>query len=175
MKYNLDGIIVVEGKSDVSYLSSFINGLFFVTNGFDINENKISFLKAVFKVNKIIILTDSDAAGEVIRNRISSQIESSFVIKISGKSRKNYQKNGVAESNMSELINLLKPFFVNESTKLNNYHLSSYISLSNHPTQFKDMLIKKYRLIDGSIKSLENQLNMLKISPNEIKTFFEEK
>ena len=31
----------MEGKSDVSYLSSFINALYFTTNGLDISEGKI--------------------------------------------------------------------------------------------------------------------------------------
>ena len=168
MKYNLDGVLVVEGKSDVSYLSSFINGLFFTTNGFDINENKLNFLKEVSKVNKIIILTDSDSAGEVIRNRIVKQINKCFVVKISGKSRKNYSKKGVAEANMDEIINLLKEFFVDQPVDTYTYGLSATISLSNNPKKAKELLVKKYRLINGNIKSIENQLNMLKISPNEI-------
>ena len=35
-KYYFNGVIVVEGKSDVSYLSSFIDSLYFTTNGYDI-------------------------------------------------------------------------------------------------------------------------------------------
>ena len=65
-KMNIDGIIVVEGKEDVSYLSSFIKALFFTTNGLDISEEKIEFLKRVSEKQKIIILTDSDKAGEII-------------------------------------------------------------------------------------------------------------
>lgn len=32
------GIIVVEGKSDINFLSTFLSGKFFSTNGCDINE-----------------------------------------------------------------------------------------------------------------------------------------
>ena len=48
-KIYIDGVIVVEGKSDVSYLSSFVDSLFFITNGYDINNEKIEFLINVSK------------------------------------------------------------------------------------------------------------------------------
>ena len=63
-KINIDGVLIVEGKDDVSYLSSFINALFFTTNGYDINTKKIAFLKEAAKVNKLIVFTDPDEAGE---------------------------------------------------------------------------------------------------------------
>ena len=43
--YYFDGIIVVEGKSDVSYLSSFIDALYITTNGYEIPDEEIDFLK----------------------------------------------------------------------------------------------------------------------------------
>ena len=38
-KYYFDGVIVVEGKSDVSYLSSFIDSRYFITNGYAVPIN----------------------------------------------------------------------------------------------------------------------------------------
>ena len=173
MKYNFDGVIVVEGKDDVSYLSSFLNGLFFTTNGLDISDKKIEFLKLISKVNKLIIMTDNDASGEVIRNRIVNQINGCFVVKISGKSRKNYKKNGVAEANRDEILNLIQNHLVDHDIQLVKYDLNKYVSLSKQGHELKMKLIEKYRLIDGNIKYIENQLNMLKISKSEIKLLLE--
>lgn len=173
MKYNFEGVIVVEGKEDVSYLSSFLNGLFFTTNGLDISDEKIQFLKNVNKVNKLIIMTDNDASGEVIRNRIVNQISGCFVVKISGNSRKNYIKKGVAEANRDEILNLLQDHIVEHDIVIEQYELNKYISLSKCGNIFKNKLIEKYRLINGNIKFLENQLNMLKISKSEIQLLME--
>lgn len=172
MKYNLDGVLIVEGKEDVSYLSSFISSNFFTTNGYDLSEEKIYFLKEVSKVNKLFVMTDNDAAGEVIENRLTSQINGCFVIKISGKSRKNYKKNGVAESNRDEIVNLLKPFFTDKTFEKTNYNLSRYLSFNKSGLKTKSDFIKKYRLINGNNKYLESQLNMLKISKDEIDNYF---
>ena len=47
MKKKIDGVLIVEGKTDVSYLSSFIDTFFLTTNGYDLSEEKIDFLKSL--------------------------------------------------------------------------------------------------------------------------------
>lgn len=166
-KIAVDGIIVVEGKQDVSYLSSFIDSLFFTTNGCDINEEKISFLERASACNKILILTDPDTTGDNIRNTINKRIKGCFDIKISGNSRDNYLKHGVAEANMIEIKKMLNSHIVPSFHK-NVYNLNSYFMNEKSGLGFKEALINKYRLICSNTKSLENQLNMLKITPEEI-------
>ena len=60
MKKIVDGIIVVEGKSDVAFLSSFIDAEFVITTGSEISDDTISYLKERSKNTKIIVLTDPD-------------------------------------------------------------------------------------------------------------------
>ena len=170
-KIFIDGVIVVEGKSDVSYLSSFVDSLFFITNGYDINEEKIEFLTNVSKKNKIYILTDNDEAGTQIENRIKNKIKGVIALKTPRIARKNYKKWGVAETEQNEIIKILKPFSsIKENyNKHQNYNLSKLISLSKDPEYKREQIIKSYRLITGNNKFLENQLQMLKVDPKEIK------
>lgn len=168
MKINIDGILVVEGKEDVSYLSSFLNALFFTTNGLDISRDKIDFLKEAAKKNKIIVLTDNDEAGIKISNVIKNEINASFVIKTPQIARKNYIKRGVAETDKQVVLEALKPFITNTSPFNENYNLASLISLSDDPQAKREEIIKKYRLIYGDNKSISNQLKILKISKKEL-------
>lgn len=168
-KLNIDAVIVVEGKEDVCYLSSFLKAYFFTTNGFDINEEKLEFLSRVSKNKKVIILTDPDEAGKKIREKIVARINDVFVVEIVKNSRKNYIKSGVAESEKQVIIDALKPFIIEEEIKIENYDLSTLISLDNNPSDKKLEIIEKYRLINGNNKFLENQLNMLGIKPEEIR------
>ena len=94
-KINIDGVLIVEGKADVSYLSSFVNTLFFTTNGYDLDDEKIRFLKEASKVNKLIIYTDPDEAGEMIRERIKNQISNVFEAKSEKIVRKKMKKFGL--------------------------------------------------------------------------------
>ena len=169
-KIYIDGVIVVEGKSDVSYLSSFVDSLFFITNGFDINDEKIEFLINVSKKNKIYVLTDNDEAGAQIENHIKSKINGVIALKTPRIVRKNYKKCGVAETEQKEIIKILKPFSSSDKNDENyqDYNLSKLISLSKDPVKTREEIIKNYRLIIGNNKSLENQLKMLKVDPKEL-------
>ena len=69
--------VVVEGKYDKIKLSSIIDAPIIVTNGFGIfkDKDKISYIKRVAKTKGIIILTDSDNAGFMIRKRILQAVD----------------------------------------------------------------------------------------------------
>ena len=169
-RYYLDGVFVVEGKSDVSYLSSFISALYFTTNGYDISEEKLDFLSRVALVNRVVVLTDNDKAGEEIETKIPPTINGVFVRK-SRKVTKNFsKKQGVAETTQEAIIEALNDLLEEDKGQLvkEDYHLNQIISLSDNPEETKHRIIKDYRLIDGNIKYLQNQLQMLKIKPEEI-------
>ena len=168
MKKVIDGVLIVEGKSDVSYLSQYVDTLFFITNGYDLNDEKIDFLSRASKVNKLIILTDPDEAGEEIRNKLKSKINGIFDAKIEKDVRKSYKKTGVAEARIENVMKTLEPYIVSEAINRDNYDLMSLISLSENPEAKRQQIIDKYRLIKGNNKSLENQLRILKISKEEL-------
>ena len=70
----IDGLIIVEGISDVAFLSSFVKAEFMTTGGYTIPKKEIKFAKRVSESKKVIVLTDSDEAGITIRNRINQLI-----------------------------------------------------------------------------------------------------
>ena len=170
-KYYIDAVIVVEGKSDVSYLSSFIDSQFFITNGYEFNFQKLDFLKRVSEVNKVIVFTDNDKAGETIENKLKSNINSVFVVKSEKITRKSCKKSGVAETDKQEILRVLKPFISNAEQKgqKRTYNLTNIVSLSSNPKETREIIINEYRLIDGNNKYLEQQLNMLKVDEQEFK------
>lgn len=173
MKNKIDAVLVVEGSNDVSYLSSFLDTYFFVTNGYDLSDKKVDFLKRVSDKKKIIIFTDPDEAGKVIRKRLENQINGVIDIEIEKNFKKNTKKYGVAEATKETIINSLKPYFVHSEIYREEYDLAKLVSLSKNPTEKKTKLVSEYRLIDGNNKSLENQLNMLEINPTEIRKILE--
>lgn len=69
----LDRPVIVEGKYDVIKLSNLIDGLIIKTDGFGIfkDKEKQRLLRRLAGEKGLIILTDSDSAGFLIRNFIS--------------------------------------------------------------------------------------------------------
>ncbi len=62
--------IVVEGKYDQNTLSQLVDATIFQTHGFGVMHDKalLSLLRRAAQTTGLIIFTDSDGAGFVIRN-----------------------------------------------------------------------------------------------------------
>lgn len=69
--------IVVEGRYDKNTLSQIVDAPIFETNGFAIFKDKqqMALLRQVAQKRGLIVFTDSDGAGFVIRNHIKSAID----------------------------------------------------------------------------------------------------
>ena len=73
--------IIVEGRYDRNTLSQIVDATIFETNGFGIFKNKeqIALLRTVAQKRGLIVLTDSDGAGFVIRNHLKSAIPGAYL------------------------------------------------------------------------------------------------
>lgn len=87
--------IVVEGRYDKNKLSALVDGIIVETEGFGIfrDREKLAYLKRLARERGLIVLTDSDGAGFVIRGKLSSQIpkeqlKHAYIPDIPGKERR---------------------------------------------------------------------------------------
>ena len=73
--------IVVEGRYDKNTLSQIVDAPILETSGFDIMKDKsqLALLRRVAQVRGLIIFTDSDGAGFVIRNFLKSSIDNRYL------------------------------------------------------------------------------------------------
>ena len=69
-------VIVVEGRYDKNRVSQVVNATIIMTSGFSIlnNKEKVSMLRRLAEKRGLIIFTDGDSAGFLIRNRIKGMI-----------------------------------------------------------------------------------------------------
>ncbi|MGN1308015.1 MAG: toprim domain-containing protein [Faecousia sp.] len=74
--------IVVEGRYDKNTLSQLVDAPIFETNGFGVMKNRelLDFLRRVAQTRGLIILTDSDGAGFVIRNFLKGALPKDKVL-----------------------------------------------------------------------------------------------
>ncbi len=87
--------IVVEGRYDRNTLSQVVDTLILETCGFGLfrDPEKMALLRRVAAKRGLIVLTDSDGAGFVIRNRIrgslpAAQVKHAYIPDIAGKERR---------------------------------------------------------------------------------------
>ena len=76
--------IIVEGRYDKIKLSSLIEGTVITTDGFALfkNSEKLALLRRLAKKTPVIVLTDSDGGGKVIRSHIASAIPKDRLIQL---------------------------------------------------------------------------------------------
>lgn len=73
--------IVVEGRYDKNTLAQIVDAPILETSGFGIFKDKeqLAFLRRVAQQRGMIVLTDSDGAGFVIRNHLKSTIDPKYL------------------------------------------------------------------------------------------------
>lgn len=73
-KIKISKPILVEGKYDKIKLESILDAYIITTDGFNVfkNDEKVALIKKISEKDGIIVITDSDGAGLVIRNYINS-------------------------------------------------------------------------------------------------------
>ncbi len=88
-------VIVVEGKYDAIRVHSAVNAIVVQTDGFRIfgDEEKRALLRRYAAARGLVVLTDSDSAGAVIRNHLRSilppeQMKMAYVPPVAGKERR---------------------------------------------------------------------------------------
>lgn len=73
--------VIVEGKYDKIKLSSIIDGLIIETRGFHIfkDERQMALIRRMAETRGLLILTDSDSAGFLIRHHLMSAIPAKYI------------------------------------------------------------------------------------------------
>lgn len=76
--------VIVEGKCDRQKLASVIDAQIITTDGFGVfkNREKAALIRALAKKTPIIVLTDPDGAGKVIRSHISGLVPPERLIRL---------------------------------------------------------------------------------------------
>ena len=93
--YRIREAIVVEGRYDKNALSQVVDTVILETSGFGIfkNDELMALLRRLAETRGIVVLTDSDGAGFLIRSRIRSclpkaGVKHAYIPDIQGKERR---------------------------------------------------------------------------------------
>lgn len=189
----LKEVVIVEGKYDKIKLSQILDALIIDVGGFNIfkNKEKVQMIKKLADKNGVLILTDSDHAGFMIRNYLNGiipqdKIKHAYIPDIIGKEKrkKTYSKErklgveGVDDKIILDAINKVslkkeeKTNNIKEITKMDFYE--DGLSGRNNSSDKRKKLLKKFNLPENlSQNALIKVLNKT-ISYDEYKRVVEE-
>lgn len=189
----LKEVVIVEGKYDKIKLSQILDALIIDVGGFNIfkNKEKVQMIKKLADKNGVLILTDSDHAGFMIRNYLNGiipqdKIKHAYIPDIIGKEKrkKTYSKErklgveGVDDKIILDAINKVslkeeeKTNNIKEITKMDFYE--DELSGRDNSSDKRKKLLKKLNLPENlSQNALIKVLNKT-ISYDEYKRVVEE-
>ena len=123
-KLKIDLPIIVEGKYDKIKISSVADACIIQTDGFGVfkSSEKLALIRSLSQKSRIIVMTDSDGAGKLIRSHITSAIPQDrliqlYVPQVKGKEKRKTQSGaegflGVEGTDADVIRNLLLPYAV---------------------------------------------------------------
>ncbi|TDT71781.1 RNAse M5 [Hypnocyclicus thermotrophus] len=168
-KLNIEDIIVVEGKDDISAVKRAVNAEVIAVHGYSVHKNNsLDKIKKASEKKEIIILTDPDFAGEKIRKIIESQIPN---VKHAYITRKEGRKNnniGVENASPEAIITALKnakfKINTNENVFTINDIIDNGLSGKIDSKERRDKLGKILRIGYCNAKQFLNRLNSFGIT-----------
>ena len=174
MKYYINKIVIVEGKEDVSYLSSFIEAEYIITNGYDIPSEEIEYINEASKHKGILVLVDPDQAGRQIENKLKEKLVKATYIHIDISKCIRGVKNGVAECEKEEIVNALKIHFSEKKPQNEGILMGNLGKIDFLDKGFKEYLSKKYHLGKCNLKKLFIRIKTLGITGYELEDSWKE-
>lgn len=155
----LDLPIIVEGKYDKIKLSSIFDTVILTTEGFGIfkNKEKVQLIKKLSQKNGIIVLTDSDSAGGIIRSYLKNilsedKIHHIFLPRIKGKERRKAKASGEGLLGVEGIDKetILKAFerFLPNQTKKSKAPITTAFLMSQGLSGGEDSRLKRKYLLD---------------------------
>lgn len=174
-KIKIHEVVVVEGKYDLNTIKQLIDGVVLTTDGFGVfhNREKLELIRRMAEARGVVILTDSDSAGFVIRNYLKGclpkdQIKHAYIPDVYGKERRKHTaskegKLGVEGMRPEVLLRALR---------------NSGATIDETPTATTDTISKAdlYAMgLSGKENSVENRNKLMKhlqlperLSPNAL-------
>lgn len=171
MKQHIQEIIVVEGTSDVAFLSSFLDADFVTTGGSSLDDATIKTIQTLGNQRGVILLLDPDYPGETIRKKLTRAIPNAKQAFINPKLAKKGKKLGVAECNKEEVLRALSSLVTFqervETLSLKEFHHLGLIGKEDSSSR-RLLVEKTFPLGHGTGKTLWKRLNGLGITYQEL-------
>ena len=166
-KKYIPGVIVVEGSHDVSKISLCYDSVFVITNGYDIPEPEIRFIKALSSNTQIIVLTDKDEAGKKIRSRINEIRKD--IINIEIEAPTSSKKKGVAECDIRDIEKALDKYVSNKSSERRYDLYSLGLIGQENSKELRNRISDKFNLGLVNKNNMIKRLNLLDIDEQKLK------
>lgn len=169
-------VIVVEGKTDKDFLSSFISDAdFILTNGSALSQDTIERVRTISQKTKVIVLTDPDAPGKKIRDELNRNIDGLYNAFVPKEKCIKNGKVGIAESSKEDVLNALShlvppcPQHSSDQNELNMQDLYELELIGSERASFRrEIVCRKLHIGQSNGKTFLKLCRSLGLNKNDL-------
>lgn len=166
-------VIVVEGRHDTENLKKYFDCRTIETGGTSLGEEVISQIRAAAQQTGVIVFTDPDAPGNMIRNAVNQAVpgcRNAFVDKHDARTAK---KVGVEHASKAVLEEALRHLVTYREEPEGGLTLSDMVELGlsgcDQAQANREKIGRIFHLGYGSAKTMRQRLNHLGITKEQIR------
>ena len=166
-------LIVVEGRHDVERLHKLFDCDVVITNGLSLDDDAREMIRAVSDKHGVVVLTDPDHPGEVIRKavmEIAPKAKHAFINREDAIGKRNV---GVEYANDQAIIDALNScvVFDNKTESISWQEYCSLDIIGN--SENREKVCRHFHTGHCNNKTLFKRLNMLGVTSDEVREILE--
>lgn len=172
MKKVIKELIVVEGRHDTAALKRLFDCDTIETGGSSLAPSVMEQIKTAAAQRGVIIFTDPDAPGNLIRDRINREIPNCLNAFVQKKDARTSRKVGVEHAGKEILLEALEHLVTmteqpEETITVQDFYRLGLTGRSNSST-LRERIGELYHIGYGSAKTMRHRLNCLGVTPEEL-------
>ncbi|NBK97650.1 MAG: ribonuclease M5 [Erysipelotrichia bacterium] len=171
-------VIVVEGKNDTNTLKRYFDCDTIETQGTHLSKATLALLKQINETRGIIVFSDPDAPGAMIRHKINQYVPNAkhaFIMKEKARTSK---KVGVEHASKEDIIESLSHLVTYKQVKEECIHMEDLIALGlngqAHSASLREQIGAVLFIGKCNAKQLLKRLNMLEIDRKRLERIINE-
>lgn len=168
-KLSIKEVIVVEGKSDATKIVSCVDAEVLITNGTHVSKDFLKLCKKINEKRGIVVFTDPDSPGEMIRNKIIAYVGTAKHASLNVKQARSSKKVGVEHAKCEDIIAALSQsvtFDVNVESLSSSDFFELGLSGGSESQKLRDLLSAYYSIPVCNGKRMFRYLNMMGVGKN---------
>ena len=164
-------LIVVEGIHDLNKLKTVIDAEIIITHGMHLSEDVLVTIKENALTRGVIVFTDPDTPGDLIRQKISEVCPEVKHAHLKSKDARHKRKVGIEHASSESILQALSNLYtLNEFESDLTYGDLYELGLSGHPESqaLRNQVAEAFHLSDVNTKKLYARLCAIGIQKDQL-------
>ena len=171
-------VIVVEGRHDSARLKKWFDCDTIETGGTSLSDEVLEEIRVMQKERGVIIFTDPDAPGNMIRQHINAAVPGCLNAYVQKEDARTSRKVGVEHADEAVVQEALEHLISQDESRPDTLHMQDMFALgligTDNCTERRRLAARRLHIGYGSAKTMLRRLNALGLSREQLQEILDE-